>query len=308
MKLTKMFALAAVLLCCNYLATAQNLVKGKVLNEATGKPLEAASVTVVGIKKATQTDAQGNFTINLPAADKSYKINIIFTGYLTKQLAVKSGDNVTVKLTEDVKDEGEVVVQTGYGNPIKKKELAASVATVGAKDLKDIPISSVAEALNGRLGGVTATTAEGSPDAEVRVRVRGGISISQDNTPLYVVDGVVIEGGINNLVLQDIQDITVLKDAAATAIYGARGANGVIVISTKSGKVGKLKVTYNGYYGVKSLANKLDVLDPYEFVMYQYERYLIKNDLSGFQSRYGTTFDTLAEYKKHLLLIGKTRF
>jgi TonB-linked SusC/RagA family outer membrane protein len=112
-----------------------------------------------------------------------------------------------------------------------------------------------------------------------------------------VIDGVVIEGGINNLVLQDIQDITVLKDAAATAIYGARGANGVIVISTKSGKTGKLKVTYNGYVGTKRLTKTLDVLDPYNFVMYQYDRAVSLNDVSNFYSRYGSTYDTLVNYK-----------
>lgn len=298
MKLTKMFAIVAVLLCCNHWATAQNLVKGKVSNETSGKPLEAASITVVGVKKGTQTDAQGNFTLNLPSADKSYKLNIIFTGYITKTITVKGGDNVTVKLTEDVKDEGEVVVQTGYGNPIKKKELAASVSTVGAKDLKDIPINSVGEALQGRLAGVTASTAEGSPDADVRVRVRGGGSITQDNSPLYVIDGVIVESGLSNVVLQDIQDITVLKDAAATALYGARGANGVIVISTKTGKVGKPKVSYNAYYGVKNLAKTLDVMSPNDFVLYMYERSRGGGE-SAFATDYVSTWDSVLHFQEY---------
>lgn len=120
--------------------------------------------------------------------------------------------------------------------------------------MKDIPINSAAEALNGRLAGVTATTAEGSPDAEIRIRVRGGMSITGDNSPLYIVDGVQVENGLSTISPQDIQSIDVLKDAAATAIYGARGANGVIVITTKSGKPGKLIVSYNGFVGVKVLA------------------------------------------------------
>ena len=120
--------------------------------------------------------------------------------------------------------------------PVLAEHTMASVASIGAKDLKDIPINSAAEALNGRLAGVTASTAEGSPDAQVRVRVRGGMSITGDNSPLYIVDGVQVENGLSAIAPQNIQTIDVLKDAAATAIYGARGANGVIVITTKSAK------------------------------------------------------------------------
>jgi TonB-dependent starch-binding outer membrane protein SusC len=297
MKFLKIFF--GLLLGINFLQaqTTTTTVKGIVVNEATGNPLPAAGIAIVGTKKGTTADEAGKFTISIPSDNKPHKILVSYLNYTSKTVNVVAGTFVTIKLTEITKDDGEVLVQTGYGNPIKKKEIAASVSTVSAKDLKDIPVSSVAEALNGRLGGVTATTAEGSPDAEVKIKVRGGISISGDNSPLYVIDGVVLEGGINNLVLQDIQDITVLKDAAATAIYGSRGANGVIVISTKTGKVGKLKLSYNAYVGFKSLTKTLDLLTPYDFIMYQYERATIANDLTGFYSKYGSTFDTLAAYK-----------
>ncbi len=296
MRLTKILAILTAFVCCN-IAIAQNTtVKGKVINETTQKPLASATVSIVGSKKGTATDANGNFSIKLPD-DKEYKLSIVFTGFTTKIVAVKGGANITVILKEDVKDEGEVVIQTGYGNPIKKKEVIASVSTVGAKDLKDIPITSVGEALNGRLAGVTATTAEGSPDAQVAIKVRGGGSITGDNTPLFVVDGVIVENGLSNLALNDIQDITVLKDAAATAIYGARGANGVMVITTKAGKVGKLKVTYNAYAGFKSLPKTLAVLSPYDYVMNQYERAVINsNDLNTFRTNFGSTWDTLENY------------
>jgi TonB-linked SusC/RagA family outer membrane protein len=188
-------------------------------------------------------------------------------------------------------------VVIGY-QTVRRKDLLASVSSVGAKDLKDIPINSAAEALNGRLAGVTATTAEGSPDAEVRIRVRGGMSITGDNSPLYVIDGVQVENGLSTISPQDIQNIDVLKDAAATAIYGARGANGVIVITTKSGKPGKLVLNYNGYIGVKTLAKKLKVLSPYEYVIYQSERYRgSSQDSSSFAKNFGTTWDTLANYR-----------
>ncbi len=296
MRLTKILAVLVAFACCNA-AIAQNLtVKGKVINEATQKALQSATVSLVGAKKGTATDAQGNFTIKLPDDSKEYQLTIVFTGFVTKKISVKAGDNVTVALKEDIKDEGEVMVQTSYGNPIKKKEAIASLSTVGAKDLKDIPVTNIGEALNGRLAGVTATSAEGSPDAQITIKVRGGGSITGDNSPLYVVDGVIVENGLSNIALQDVQDITVLKDAAATAIYGARGANGVIVITTKSGKSGKLRVTYNTYVAFKTLPKTLDVLGPYDFVMNQYERAISVNGLSTFRTNYGSTWDTLENY------------
>ena len=302
MRLTKILAVLAAFVCCN-LAIAQNTtVKGKVINETTQKPLASATVSIVGSKKGTATDAQGNFSIKLPD-DKEYKLSIVFTGFTTKIIAVKGGANITVTLKEEVKDEGEVVIQTGYGGGIKKKEATFSASNIGAKDLKDVPITSVAEAMNGRLAGVTATTAEGSPDAQINVKVRGGISITGDNSPLYVVDGVIIENGLANLSLQDIQDINVLKDAAATAIYGARGANGVIVVTTKSGKSGKLKVSYNTYYGFKRLTKTLEVLNPYDFVVAQYEREIDNPaDFTAFKTRYGSTWDTLSAYKEAIFV------
>lgn len=299
MKLSKIIAIVATLLCCGYSFAQQTAtVTGKVVNDSTQKPLQSASIVVVGLKRGVQTDAQGNFTVKIPDDNKPHKLLISVVGYASKEVTVTGSSNITVKLKEDIKDEGEIVVQTGYGGGIKKKELAASVSTVGAKDLKDIPINSVGEALNGRLAGVTASTAEGSPDAEVRVRVRGGGSITQDNSPLYVIDGVIVESGLSNVVLQDIQDITVLKDAAATAIYGARGANGVIVISTKTGKIGKLKVTYNAFYGVKKLARTLDVLSPNEFIKYQYER---EGGFasSTFTGNYVSTWDSVVNFSHY---------
>ena len=304
MKLMKILAFIAAFICCNIsnAQTANAIIKGRIVNDATGKPLQAATVTVVGSKKGTATEADGSFTVKIPDDGKSHKLSVGYTGYLTQEITVKAGDKPIVKLKEEIKDEGEVIIQTGYGGGIKKKELAASVSTVSAKDLKDVPINSVGEALNGRLAGVTATTAEGSPDADVKIRVRGGGSITQDNSPLYVIDGVIVENGLNNIVLQDIQDISVLKDAAATAIYGARGANGVIVITTKTGKVGKLRVSYNSYYGFKSLPKTLAAMTPNEFVLYQYERSRgSSTEMSSFASTYVSTWDSVvnfAEYKK----------
>ncbi len=267
-------------------------ITGKVLDSA-GKVLPDASITITGTKIGTTSDATGNFSIKYSSDGKPKSLTVSYVGYATTTVAIK-GDNITVKLGKANDVAAEEVVVIGYQS-VRRKDVLASVSSVGAKELKDIPINSVAEALNGRLAGVTATTAEGSPDAQVTIRVRGGGSITQDNSPLYIIDGVQVENGLSNVVLQDIQNIDVLKDAAATAIYGARGANGVVVITTKSGKQGKMRVSYNGFVGVKNLPKTLAVLSPYEFVMYEYER--SRSDSAGFAKRYGTTWDTLANYK-----------
>lgn len=273
---------------------AQNkTIQGRVLDE-NGKPVAGASVITKGSKKGAQTDKDGNFSI--PAGDASQtELVISSVGFKTQNVTASAGSAVEVKLQRDVTTQEDVVV-VGY-QTVKRKDVLASVSSVSSKDLRDIPINSAAEALNGRLAGVTATTSEGSPDAQVRIRVRGGMSITGDNNPLYIIDGVQSEAGLSTISPQDIQSIDVLKDAAATAIYGARGANGVIVITTKSGRPGKLKVSYNGFIGVKFLAKKLDVMSPYEYVIYQSERARGSSlDSTNFTKNFGTTWDTLKNY------------
>ncbi|MES1217840.1 MAG: TonB-dependent receptor, partial [Bacteroidota bacterium] len=166
-----------------------------------------------------------------------------------------------------------------------------------ARQIKDIPINSAAQALAGRLAGVQITGTEGSPDAAAVIRVRGGGSITQDNSPLYIIDGIQIENGLSVISPQDIASVDVLKDASATAIYGARGANGVVIITTKGGKNQKPALSYNGMVGVSQLANKLEVMNPYDFVFYQYERSRgSTTDMNSFLNTYGT-FADLELYK-----------
>ncbi len=294
----KLMALTVLLLACSVMLLAQKTkqVKGKVFDENSGEPLEGATVNIVGAKGATQTDKSGAFTTRVPDDEKKYTLQVSYIGYANKTIAATSSDLV-IRLEKSKETAGDEVVVIGYQS-VKRKDLLASVASVGGKDLKDVPINSVAEALNGRLAGVTANASEGSPDAEVRVRVRGGMSITGDNNPLYIVDGVQVENGLNSVVLQDIQSIDVLKDAAATAIYGARGANGVIIITTKSGKTGKPKVTFNTFVGTRNLPKTLGVLSPYDFVVYNYERSRgSSQDSSSFSSFFGSTWDTLNVYK-----------
>lgn len=287
------FTLLAIMPISLVFAQSRQVV-GKVISSETNKPVVSASITIKGSSLSTLTDNVGAFKIGVNEKATVLVVSSIGFQELTVSIVGKSSLNIT--LLPDVKTQEEVVV-IGYQS-IRRRNLLASVSSVGAKDLKDIPINSAAEALNGRLAGVTATTAEGSPDAEVRVRVRGGMSITGDNTPLYILDGVQVENALAIISPQDIQSIDVLKDAAATAIYGARGANGVIVITTKSGRSGKLKVAYNGFTGVKNLLKSLDVLNPYDFVVYQSERTRgSSTDSTSFANNFGRTWDTLSNYK-----------
>lgn len=208
---------------------------------------------------------------------------------------VEGNAPVSITMEKNVTSLDDVVV-IGY-QTMRRRDLLSSVSSVGARDLKDIPINSAAQALTGRLAGVQITGTEGSPDATAVIRVRGGGSITQDNSPLYIIDGIQVEDALNVISPQDIASVDVLKDASATAIYGARGANGVIIITTKNGRNQKPTLSYNGMVGVSRLANKLDVMNPYEFVLYQYERSRGSTaDMNSFQNTYGI-FQDLDLYK-----------
>ena len=271
----------------------QRIVTGHVIREKSTESLPQVTVSVKGGRASTATGNNGNFSITVP----NNNAVLVFTsvGYKRKEVSVGSGDNISVDLSIDASTLNDVVV-VGYQS-MRKKDLLASVSSVNSRDLKDVPINSAAEVLNGRLAGVTATTSEGSPDAQIRIRVRGGMSITGDNSPLYIIDGVQVENGLSTLSPQDIQSIDVLKDAAATAIYGARGANGVVVITTKSGKPGRFIVSYNGFVGVRHLAKKLKVLSPYDYVLYQSERSRGSSaDSLTFTKNFGSTWDTLSNY------------
>src|SRR5689334_12764854 len=267
LKMLGMFFLFILAICSQTFAQGRQIT-GTVTSSENKQPVQGATVTVKGTKNSVVTDAQGHFRITVDS--KATTLVFTHTSFTAFEMPISSNNSVTAELSPAVKSLDDVVI-IGY-QAVKRKDLLASVSSISAKDLKDIPINSAAEALNGRLAGVTATTAEGSPDATIRIRVRGGMSITGDNNPLFIVDGVQVENALNTLSPQDIQSIDVLKDAAATAIYGARGANGVIVITTKGGRVGRTIVSYNGFVGVKDLARKLDVLSPYDFVVYQSER------------------------------------
>ncbi|HEU4553886.1 MAG TPA: TonB-dependent receptor, partial [Chitinophaga sp.] len=224
------------------------------------------------------------------------KLVFSFIGYRTETITAGGAAPLLVKLRQEQSNLGEVVV-VGYGT-VQRKDVTGSVSSVSARQIKDVPLSSAAEVLQGRLAGVQVVSSEGAPGAELVIRVRGGGSITQDNSPLYIVDGVQVENALSVIAPQDIAAVDVLKDASTTAIYGARGANGVVIITTKSGRSGKTQVTYSGAAGWRELPATVPVLSPYDFVLWQYERSRSSEaDSSNFAHLYGTTWDTLQNYK-----------
>ena len=278
------------------LATAQSQkITGKVTDAKTGEGLPSVSVMLKSTKTGTTTNAKGEFSISV--SDKKNNVLILsLIGYVIKDVAIGNQSNLDIQLDEDTQVLNEVVV-IGYGDAINRRDLTSSVSSVGAKQLKDIPLTNAAEALTGRLAGVRVTTSEGAPGADIQIRIRGGGSITQDNSPIYVVDGIQVENALSFISPQDIETIDVLKDASSTAIYGARGANGVVIITTKSGKGGKTTISYNGSAGVREIFKKLDVMSPYDFVRWQYERSRgSAADETSFTSQYGT-WENINQYK-----------
>lgn len=291
----KLLVLCLLLLSSTAILLAQTrTVRGKVTDDA-GSPLSGANVAVKGTRNTTQTNANGEFSLQV-STNGPVELTITSTGYTAGSI-IADGNDVSVKLDKMITAMDEVVV-VGY-QTVKRKDLTGSVSSVGARQLKDIPINSAAQALAGRLAGVQITGTEGTPNAEVIIRVRGGGSITQDNSPLYILDGVQVENALNIISPQDIESIDVLKDASATAIYGSRGANGVVIITTKRGKNARSTVSYNGLFGISKVNNKLNVMKPYEFLEYQYERNrpLGSPDSTNFSNQYGTTWDTLKNYQ-----------
>lgn len=261
-------------------------IKGTV-KDSNGEPIIGATVRENGTKNATVTDLDGNFTIKLGGANP---LQVSYIGMKTQTISTSGKSTINVVLEDESTNLNDVVV-IGYGS-VKRKDLTGSVATVNSETLAAVPVASATEALTGKMAGVQITTTEGSPDADVKIRVRGGGSITQSNDPLYIVDGFPVES-ISDIPATDIEDITVLKDASSTAIYGSRGANGVILVTTKSGKTGKVNVSYNAYYSWKKVAKTYDVLSAYDFAKWQYELALLKNenDISSYTNYFGNYQD-----------------
>ena len=244
---------------------AQNAtVKGVIVDE-TDTPLIGATVQVKGTATGSITDFDGNYTIK---ANKGAVITFSYIGYKTQEIKFTGQSPLNVKMIPDNQTLDEVVV-VGYGT-MKRSDLTGSVASIAAKDVEGFKTSSVAGALGGQIAGVQITSTDGTPGAGFSINIRGVGTLTGDSSPLYIVDGFEVDD-IDYLSNSDIESIEVLKDASSSAIYGARAANGVVLITTKSGKTGRPTITYNGSASYRKISKKLDVLSPYEFVKLQGE-------------------------------------
>lgn len=233
-----------------------------IVSDMEGTPLIGASVRVKGTRTGAITDENGRFNITIPDGDQILIFSYI--GYVSQEVLITNQVNLEIKLELNESSLDEVVV-VGYGT-VRKSDLTGAVSKVDVKRLENAPASRVDQLLQGRAPGVLVTATNGAPGARASIRIRGGNSINADNEPLYVIDGVIVGTGfnMNNLNVNDIESLEVLKDATAISIYGTRGANGVILITTKTGTSaasGKPEVAFNIYSGVQSLARKIEYLD-----------------------------------------------
>ena len=306
MKTTRTALLTLLVALISLSVSAQNVTVKGTVKDKTGETVIGASVVEKGnTGNGTITDIDGNFTINVPA---NATIVFSYVGMATQEVAVNGKTKIDITMEDDAQALEEVVV-IGYGS-VKKKDLTGSVATVNSEVLQAVPVANATEALTGKMAGVQITTTEGSPDAEMTIRVRGGGSITQSNEPLYIVDGFPVES-ISDIPASEIEDITVLKDASSTAIYGSRGANGVILVTTKSGKEGKVNVSYNAYYSWKKVAKTLDVLNARDYAEWQYELANILGDVESYEEHFGgyndmDLYDNVATNDWQDLTFGRT--
>jgi TonB-linked SusC/RagA family outer membrane protein len=250
--------------------TAVHVVSGKVKDE-DGSALPGVNVIIKGTTSGTATDADGQYTINVPLGNEILLFSYI--GYANQEVAVNGRSVVDVTLVPNIQSLAEVVV-VAYGE-VKKNDLTGSVSTISVDDIKKVPATSLDQSLQGRAAGVQITQNSASPGGSTTIRIRGGNSIQGDNEPLYVIDGIPFKNDgattgtafnvLSTLNPSDIESMTVLKDASSTAIYGSRGANGVVIITTKRGKAGKSMVNFDMFYGVQEVRRKYPVLNAMEY-------------------------------------------
>ncbi|MBV6442058.1 MAG: SusC/RagA family TonB-linked outer membrane protein [Haliscomenobacteraceae bacterium CHB4] len=277
---TKGGLLAALLLLLGSAALAQRTVTGKVTDAETGEPLIGATVSVVGTTRGSVTDIDGNYSVIVP--DGSTQLRFAYTGYKEEVVELSSSNTVDMAMKPGtVLDE---IVVIGYG-AVKKEDATGAVATISSKDFNRGVIVAPEQLIQGQVAGVQVTTASGEPGAGINVRIRGTTSVRSGNNPLFVLDGIPLSGGdtqaagadagfgtssprnpLNFINPDDIANIDILKDASATAIYGSRGANGVVIITTKKGQQGKGSLNYNYSLGISNIANKYDLLGREEFL------------------------------------------
>ncbi len=248
----------------------QNQISGKITDKS-GEPLPGVTIVIKGTTQGTVSDIDGSF--RLPNVNSADVLIFSFVGMETQEIAVGNQMVINITMLDDAIGLEEVVA-IGYGSQVKR-EITGSVQTVNAETLKDLPVSQVTQKLQGQMAGVQIKQTTGKPGEGMNVRIRGQFSISAGSEPLYVVDGFPITGGIEKINPDEIEDITVLKDAASTSLYGSRAANGVILITTKKGEPGQTQVSLNASYGIQEVPERgrIDMMDAVEFAQFKKEFY-----------------------------------
>ena len=252
-------ALFLCLLVSGNLMAQKISVTGKVTDAANGLPLFGVSIGITGTSLGVISDVDGKFTIQVPSKDAILAFS--FVGYKPKQVTVGESTQLNVALEQEMTELEQIVV-VGYGTQ-RKKDLTGSISLVSTKDIKSLAVPSVGDALQGRAAGVQVISS-GTPGSDATLRIRGAGTINNNN-PLLVIDGVPVSSGLNTLNMNDVESMQVLKDASATAIYGSRGANGVVIITTKRGKGDKSNLTFNYFFGMQNATHVIDMLNASEF-------------------------------------------
>lgn len=260
-------SISVILMLIGFQSFAQDrLISGKITSSEDGSGIPGVSVSIKGTSKGTSSDADGNYKISVAgAAVLSYSS----IGFISQEVSIGSKTQINVVLAVDTKALTEVVV-VGYGTQ-KKSQMTGAISSVGAKEIQELPITNARQALQGRAAGVDVVQPGSKPGAGPQIRIRGRRSFNASNDPLYVVDGIPLSSGIDDINPNDIVSMEVLKDASATAIYGARGANGVVIISTKRGKAGATVVSVDSYYGLNQELGTIGVMNGAQFAEYKRE-------------------------------------
>ncbi|MNK23512.1 TonB-dependent Receptor Plug Domain protein [compost metagenome] len=268
------------------------LVKG-VVKDQTNQIVPGATITEKGTSNVAISGTDGAYQIKVKSGAT---LVFSFLGFKSQEQKINGRTTIDAQLQDDQNNLNEVVV-TGYGQTATRGDLTGAISSVKGTEIAKVPVQNVAQALQGRIAGAQVSMADGTPGSEPKITLRGGMSITQSNEPLYVVDGVPQTDGLAFLDPMDIESVDVMKDASSTSIYGARGANGVILITTKKIKSGKVRISYDNYVGAKKITNELPLLSGYDYVLAQYE--YATNSSAAIQQKFLSTYGTFADLKNN---------
>jgi TonB-dependent starch-binding outer membrane protein SusC len=297
LRLRQKVALMALMLTLSFMATAQTRKVTGMVKDSVGAPVPSTSISIKGKSVIGLTDANGRFAIEVP---NNSVIVFSAVNYQPHETKIEKGGDINIILRTKAAALEDVVV-IGYGSS-KRSDVTGAIAKAPVAEMTLAPVKSIDEALQGRVAGVVVSSNDGQPGSSPNITIRGNNSISQNNSPLYVVDGFPLEdNSFNDINPNDIESIELLKDASATAIYGARGANGVIMVTTKKGKTGAPVINFNAYIGQQNILKTMELMSPYDFIRYQHERDSLGNSyFSSISPNLGYVTDSIYLRKQPL--------